>query len=92
MSAAATERRPRQRTDPRTTAGKLADLERAPDEAAEPPDRRRSTSSTPSGKQTARERIDALLDQGSFVELDGLARHRSHATSAWSRTGPTATA
>ena len=31
------------------------------------------------GKQTARERIEALLDEGSFVELDGLARHRSHA-------------
>jgi propionyl-CoA carboxylase beta chain len=29
------------------------------------------------GKKTARERIDALLDDGSFVELDELARHRS---------------
>ena len=29
------------------------------------------------GKKTARERIDLLLDPGSFVELDELARHRS---------------
>ena len=31
----------------------------------------------PRGKKTARERIDALLDAGSFVELDAFARHRS---------------
>ncbi len=31
------------------------------------------------GKQTARERIDQLLDPGSFVELDAFAVHRSHA-------------
>jgi propionyl-CoA carboxylase beta chain len=29
------------------------------------------------GKLTARERIYALLDDDSFVELDALARHRS---------------
>ncbi|HCU48373.1 MAG TPA: methylmalonyl-CoA carboxyltransferase, partial [Micromonosporaceae bacterium] len=29
------------------------------------------------GKKTARERIDMLLDEGSFVELDELAKHRS---------------
>jgi len=29
-----------------------------------------------SGKQTARERIDLLLDSGSFVELDQFVRHR----------------
>ncbi|MEI8082241.1 MAG: acyl-CoA carboxylase subunit beta, partial [Actinomycetes bacterium] len=32
----------------------------------------------PKGKMTARERVLALLDEGSFVELDELARHRSH--------------
>jgi len=31
------------------------------------------------GKKTARERIEALFDEGSFVELDELARHRSTA-------------
>jgi acetyl-CoA carboxylase carboxyltransferase component len=30
------------------------------------------------GKMTARERIDYLLDNGSFQELDMLARHRAH--------------
>jgi acetyl-CoA carboxylase carboxyltransferase component len=30
------------------------------------------------GKLTARERIDLLVDPGSFVELDLLARHRAH--------------
>jgi acetyl-CoA carboxylase carboxyltransferase component len=30
------------------------------------------------GKMTARERIDYLLDEGSFQELDMLARHRAH--------------
>ena len=30
------------------------------------------------GKGTARERIDMLLDPGSFVELDRLSRHRAH--------------
>jgi len=30
------------------------------------------------GKMTARERIDYLLDEGSFEELDTLARHRAH--------------
>ncbi|MEO8889000.1 MAG: acyl-CoA carboxylase subunit beta, partial [Jatrophihabitantaceae bacterium] len=29
------------------------------------------------GKQTARERVAALLDEGSFIELDEFARHRS---------------
>jgi acetyl-CoA carboxylase carboxyltransferase component len=30
------------------------------------------------GKLTARERVELLLDPGSFVELDMLARHRAH--------------
>ncbi len=30
------------------------------------------------GKQTARERIDLLLDPGSFTELDMFTRHRAH--------------
>src|SRR5213082_1312746 len=30
------------------------------------------------GKMTARERIEFLLDDGSFQELDMLARHRAH--------------
>ena len=42
------------------------------------------------GKMLARERIEYLLDPGSFHELDLLARHRAHA--AASRSGPTPTA
>src|SRR5918992_2659018 len=30
------------------------------------------------GKMTARERVEYLLDEGSFQELDMLARHRAH--------------
>src|SRR5437667_2766901 len=30
------------------------------------------------GKLSARERIDLLLDEGTFVETDKLVRHRSH--------------
>ena len=30
------------------------------------------------GKMTARERIEHLLDPGSFTEFDELARHRAH--------------
>ena len=36
-----------------------------------------ATRQHPRGKHTARERIDLLLDEGSFVELDALATHRS---------------
>ncbi|HEY0167798.1 MAG TPA: acyl-CoA carboxylase subunit beta [Jatrophihabitans sp.] len=31
------------------------------------------------GKKTARERIEALFDEGTFVEIDTLRRHQSHA-------------
>jgi propionyl-CoA/long-chain acyl-CoA carboxylase carboxyl transferase subunit len=77
MSAAATEPVGSQ-PDPRTTAGKRADLERRREEAQG----RRSKAidkQHAKGKMTAMERIDALLDPGSFQQLDGLARHRSHA-------------
>jgi propionyl-CoA carboxylase beta chain len=63
--------------DPHTTAGKLADLERRYDEAVHAGSARAVEKQHAKGKKTARERIDALLDEGSFVELDELARHRS---------------
>ena len=65
--------------DIRTTAGKLADLERRTDEAVHAGSARAVEKQHARGKKTARERIDLLLDEGSFVELDGLARHRSTA-------------
>src|SRR6195952_4924006 len=63
--------------DLRTTAGKLADLERRYEEAVHAGSERAVEKQHAKGKKTARERIEALLDEGSFVELDELARHRS---------------
>jgi propionyl-CoA carboxylase beta chain len=64
-------------TDIHTTAGKLADLYRRSDEAVHAGSERAVAKQHAKGKKTARERIDMLLDPGSFVELDELARHRS---------------
>jgi propionyl-CoA carboxylase beta chain len=63
--------------DIHTTAGKLADLERRIEEAAHAGSARAVEKQHSRGKKTARERIAMLLDEGSFVELDELARHRS---------------
>ena len=63
--------------DIHTTAGKIADLEARRDDAAN----RRSEAVDKQharGKLTAMERIERLLDEGSFQQIDGLARHRSH--------------
>ncbi|MFH8630056.1 acyl-CoA carboxylase subunit beta [Streptomyces lydicus] len=60
-----------------TTAGKLADLQRRVDEATHAGSARAVEKQHAKGKLTARERIDLLLDEGSFVELDEFARHRS---------------
>ncbi|WP_460864217.1 acyl-CoA carboxylase subunit beta [Rhodococcus aerolatus] len=65
--------------DPRSTAGKLAELRRRSDEAVHAGSARAVEKQHAKGKMTARERIDALLDEGSFIELDELARHRSTA-------------
>ncbi|HSY14598.1 MAG TPA: acyl-CoA carboxylase subunit beta [Jatrophihabitantaceae bacterium] len=63
--------------DPHTTAGKLADLARRYDEAKHAGSTDAVAKQHAKGKKTARERIDALLDEGSFIELDEFARHRS---------------
>ncbi|HEY2696562.1 MAG TPA: acyl-CoA carboxylase subunit beta [Pseudonocardiaceae bacterium] len=63
--------------DIHTTAGKLADLYRRNDEAVHAGSARAVEKQHAKGKMTARERIDMLLDPGSFVELDEHARHRS---------------
>lgn len=63
--------------DIHTTAGKIADLEARRNDAAH----RRSEAVDKQharGKLTAMERIERLLDEGSFQQIDGLARHRSH--------------
>jgi propionyl-CoA carboxylase beta chain len=63
--------------DPHTTAGKLARLERLRDEARHAGDERAVARQHERGKGTARERIEALLDPGTFVELDAFVRHRN---------------
>jgi propionyl-CoA carboxylase beta chain len=65
--------------DIHTTAGKLADFRRRHEDAVHAGSARAVEKQHAKGKKTARERIDALLDPGSFVELDALARHRSRA-------------
>jgi propionyl-CoA carboxylase beta chain len=63
--------------DLHTTAGKLAQLQHKVDEAVHAGSAKAVEAQHARGKLTARERIDQLLDEGSFVELDALARHRS---------------
>ncbi|MGY1841114.1 MULTISPECIES: acyl-CoA carboxylase subunit beta [unclassified Modestobacter] len=63
--------------DLHTTAGKLADFERRVQEATHAGSARAVEKQHAAGKMTARERIEALLDPGSFTELDEFARHRS---------------
>jgi len=65
--------------DLHTTAGKLADLERRIDEAVHAGSDKAIEKQHAKGRKTARERIELLFDEGSFVELDELARHRSTA-------------
>ncbi|MFI1679393.1 acyl-CoA carboxylase subunit beta [Streptomyces sp. NPDC020607] len=63
--------------DIHTTAGKLADLQRRIEEAKHAGSARAVEKQHAKGKLTARERIELLLDEGSFVELDEFAQHRS---------------
>jgi propionyl-CoA carboxylase beta chain len=62
---------------PHTTAGKIAELQRRRDEAVHAGSARAVERQHARGKMTARERIDRLLDPGSFTELDEHARHRA---------------
>ncbi|MEJ7743369.1 MAG: acyl-CoA carboxylase subunit beta [Nocardioidaceae bacterium] len=63
--------------DIHTTAGKLADLDGRLDAAVHAGSERAIEKQHAKGKLTARERMELLVDEGSFVELDELARHRS---------------
>ncbi|MEK9577776.1 MAG: carboxyl transferase domain-containing protein, partial [Aquiluna sp.] len=62
-----------------TTAGKLEDLRRRYHEAVVAPGEIALEKQHAKGKKTARERIEMLLDPGSFVEVDEYVRHRSNA-------------
>ncbi len=88
MSEAAstpTENRPGEGTevpadiDIHSSAGKAADLTRRLDEAVHAASAKAVEKQHAKGKKTARERVEELLDEGSFIELDELARHRSTA-------------
>jgi propionyl-CoA carboxylase beta chain len=63
--------------DMTSTAGKLADLKRRVAEVANAGSERAVEKQHARGKKTARERLELLLDEGTFVEMDKYARHRS---------------
>ena len=65
--------------DIHTTSGKIADLGRRIDEAVNAASPAAVEKQHAKGKMTARERVLALLDEGSFAELDQFSRHRSTA-------------
>ena len=63
--------------DVHTTAGRLADFERRQTEALHAGSEKAVEKQHAAGKKTARERVEFLLDEGSFTEFDEFARHRS---------------
>lgn len=64
---------------PSTTAERIADLLRRRAEAAAPLGEAAHQRVRSQGRLAVRDRLDYLLDEGSFVELDEFARHRTHA-------------
>jgi propionyl-CoA carboxylase beta chain len=62
-----------------STAGKLKDLKRRVAKVANAGSERAVEKQHARGKKTARERLAMLLDEGSFIEMDKFARHRSSA-------------
>ncbi|TFB70649.1 acyl-CoA carboxylase subunit beta [Cryobacterium glaciale] len=72
-----TDKTPAAAPDLYTTAGKLADLKLRYHEAVTASGATATSKQHAKGKMTARERVDLLLDQGSFVELDEFVRHRT---------------
>src|SRR5438270_10525159 len=79
MTSEAADHRAEPEPAPHTTAGKIADLERRRYEAVHAGSQAAVEKQHARGKLTARERVDLLLDPGSFTELDEFARHRSTA-------------
>ncbi|MBK6885915.1 MAG: acyl-CoA carboxylase subunit beta [Tetrasphaera sp.] len=64
--------------DLHTTQGKLADLKRRVAEVANAGSVGAVEKQHAKGKMTARERVAMLLDEGTFIEMDKYARHRSN--------------
>ncbi|MEP6799048.1 MAG: carboxyl transferase domain-containing protein, partial [Lapillicoccus sp.] len=77
--AAAPDAAATQAPDLSTTAGKLADLLAKVAEVAHAGSQRAIEKQHARGKKTARERIELLVDEGTFIEMDKYARHRSTA-------------
>ncbi len=65
--------------DMSTTAGKIADLRARYNEAVVEAEQKAREKQHAKGKLTARERIELLVDPGSFVEFDEYVRHRTTA-------------
>ncbi|MCW2669406.1 MAG: propionyl-CoA carboxylase carboxyltransferase subunit, partial [Frankiales bacterium] len=63
--------------DIHTTAGKLAELQARVEKSLHPGSEAALEKRHAKGQRTARERIEAFLDPGSFTETDALARHRA---------------
>ena len=61
-----------------TMQDKIEELQKRKSEALQAGPERAIERQHEKGKLLARERIDYLLDEGSFHELDMLARHRAH--------------
>jgi len=61
----------------KSTKGSLDAMQTRVELAVTGPEAAKAEKQHARGKQTARERVDALLDEGSFTEIDALARHRS---------------
>ena len=62
-----------------STSERIADYKARYHEAVVASNKNAQDKQHPKGKKTARERIDELLDTGSFVELDEFVRHRTSA-------------
>ena len=70
-------RRPARQKAPETYEERLEQLDELREEAAHPaPEAEEKQHER--GKLTARERVEKLLDPGSFQELDTFVRHRTH--------------
>lgn len=65
--------------EPKTTAALNEDLLRRRANATAPMGPQAYEKLRKGGRMTARERLDYLLDEGSFIEFDALARHRTTA-------------
>ncbi len=72
----ATTSEPDQQQEPRPVDRKVDDLRRRKEEALAAGGPTAIEKQHDRGKLTARERVDLLLDEGSFVETDMLSRHR----------------